>query len=198
MIQRCKRCLLSPKSHTQPLRGLQWPRWPDSPDGFDGCDGRSDEFYGYTRFRLPNDTSTGQVWDKYGAQFCRSAGWVRFNTLGGARVDIGIIRMCSKPFHNRSTTGCQPSRWTYSMVLGWSIRSGRVMERGYLGDVGKPTRNSRGAQRLFRYSALGMRFMADSRDRWWQLPPWIHEVCGLLYCEDRKALLGAVQCVPSP
>jgi hypothetical protein len=35
---------------------------------FDGCDGRSDEFYGYTRLRQLNDTSTGHLWD-YGEQF---------------------------------------------------------------------------------------------------------------------------------
>jgi hypothetical protein len=37
----------------------------DSFDGFDGSDGRSDEFYGYTRLRQPNDTSTGHILDEY-------------------------------------------------------------------------------------------------------------------------------------
>jgi hypothetical protein len=43
-------------------------------DDFDGCDGRGVEFYGYTRLRQPNDTSTGHVRDEYGEQFSRSAG----------------------------------------------------------------------------------------------------------------------------
>jgi hypothetical protein len=37
----------------------------DGLDGFDVCDGRSDEYYGYTRLRQPNDPSTGHVWDEY-------------------------------------------------------------------------------------------------------------------------------------
>jgi hypothetical protein len=77
----------------------------------DGCDGRGVEFYGYTRLRQPNDTSTGHV-DRTRSgrvrravcQECRMSssqyrvytlGGARINTLGGVRVNIGIIRMSS-------------------------------------------------------------------------------------------------------
>jgi len=102
----------------------------DGRDGYDGYDGRGVEFYGYTRLRQPNNTSTGHVRDEYGEQFGRSLGQHRVNTLGGHRVNtlggtrvntLGWVRvnigMCSKWFRNRST-GCQPSRSTYSMVFG--------------------------------------------------------------------------------
>jgi len=89
----------------------------------------------------------GHVWDEDGEQFDRTAGCVRVNitrtlseefgstsaSSGGVRV---IIRMCSKRFQNRST-GCQPSRSTYSMEFRQSIRSGRVIDRGYFADVGR-------------------------------------------------------------
>jgi len=93
-----------------------------------------------------------------------SSGWVRVNII--------IIRMCLNRFCNWSTDG-QPTRSTYSMVFGLSIRNGQVMDRGYLGDVGKHTRNPWGARRLVRYSALGRWFVADSWDQWWQLWLWI-------------------------
>jgi hypothetical protein len=44
-----------------------------------------------------------------------SAGCVQVITLREVRVNMDIISMCSKRFHNRST-GCQPSRLTDSMV----------------------------------------------------------------------------------
>ena len=83
----------------------------DGRDGCDGCNGHGIEFYGYTRLRQPNDTSTGHVRDEYGEQFGRSLGQhlvntlgghpvttlrgARINTLGGVRVNIGINRMSS-------------------------------------------------------------------------------------------------------
>jgi len=43
----------------------------------------------------------------------------RINSLGGVRVNISIIRMCSKRFRNRSICG-EASRSTYSMV--WIVQ----------------------------------------------------------------------------
>jgi len=81
----------------------------DGWDGWDGCDGHGVEFYGYTRLRQLNDTSTGHLRDEYGEQFSRglgqhrvknvgehgvnTLGGARINTLGGVWVNIGIIRM---------------------------------------------------------------------------------------------------------
>jgi hypothetical protein len=75
---------------------------------------------------------------------------------GYDRVNISIIRMCSKRFCNRSTSGKGQKRSAYSMEFGSSIRSGRVMDHGYLGDVGKHIRNPWGALWLVRYSVMGM------------------------------------------
>jgi len=47
----------------------------------DGCGGPGDEFYRYTTWQQPNDTSTEHVRDEYAGQFGGSAGWVRVNIL---------------------------------------------------------------------------------------------------------------------
>jgi len=103
--------------------------------------------------------------------------------------------MRPKQFFIRSTSG-QPWRSTESMA--WIVSEMWVMDHGYLGDVGKQSQNLGRARRVFAYSELGTAFVTDSRDWWWQLWPWIHEVCGLLYYEDEEALQGAVQYVSSP
>jgi hypothetical protein len=53
----------------------------------DGCYGCHDEFYGNTRLRHLNDTSTGHLRDEYGEQFCSCLGQHLVNTLGEARVN---------------------------------------------------------------------------------------------------------------
>jgi len=107
-------------------------------DRYDGNDSRGVEFNGYMRLWQPNDILTEQVLDEYRGQIGWSGGrvWVNIvsspseelvwtplekfrSTLassGWVPVNIGIIRMYSKRFHNRST-GCEPTRSTYSMVF---------------------------------------------------------------------------------
>jgi hypothetical protein len=102
--------------------------------------------------------SAGRVWDEYGEQFGRSSGQHRVNTLGGVTdcfsrdgnlpndASSGLVRA---DFENGSTGG-QPSRSTYSMVFGLSMGNVRVMDRGYLEDVGRYTTKPRGARRMVR------------------------------------------------
>jgi len=73
------------------------------------------------------------------------------------------------------------------------------MDHGYIGDVVRQTHNPRGVLWSFRQTnELGIWFVkTGSRDRRWQLWPWIQEVCGLLYCENEDTMF-AVQCIPSP
>jgi len=98
----------------------------DGPNGCVRCDGYpscSVELHGYIRLPEPNNTSTEHVRVEYGVQFGSCAGWVRVSigstpleelrstpidkfrsTLAssrGVRVNISIIRMCSKLFHHR-------------------------------------------------------------------------------------------------
>jgi len=64
----------------------------------------------------------------------------------------------SECVQNKFVTGqlatSQPNQHT--VWFGQAMWSGQVMDRGYLGDVGKYTQNPWGAQRLVPYGALGM------------------------------------------
>ena len=88
------------------------------------------------------NTLGGHRVNTLGEHCFNTLGGARINTLGGVwveigisrwvRVNIGIIRMCSKRFRNRST-GSQPSRLTYSMVWivykKWAGNGPRILGR---------------------------------------------------------------------
>jgi len=139
-------------NHLESRDGCDGCNGCDGRNGYDGCDGRSVEFYGYTRLRQLNDMLTGHVRDEYGEQFGRSLGEHHVNTIGGhrvnthggaridtlgefgstsgssgwVRVNIGIIRMCSKRFWE------QVNRWQsqeeidiqYGMRIVYKKRAG--------------------------------------------------------------------------
>jgi len=89
-------------------------------------------------------------------------------------------------------------RSIYSMVFGLSKRNGWVMDHVYMVDVGRHRHNPRGALLLINQRNVpGMWFATtNSRDQFWQFWLWIHEVGGLIYCEDDDTLLSTVKCVP--
>jgi len=76
------------------------------------------------------------------------------------------------------------------------MRSGRVMDRGYLGDVGRHTKPLGSAAVGPPEECAGYVIWATRETGGGNCG---HESMksGLLYCEDEEALLGAVQCVPS-
>jgi len=162
----------------------------DGCNGCNGCNGHSVVFYSDMRLRQPNNTSTGHVRDQYGQQICMSAGWVQVNS--------GIIGWLQSDCVSGQLVASQEEWLTYGMIFGYSIRTERVMDCGYLGEVRRHTRNPRGARWLVHYAPLGMWFVTDSRDRRWQLWPSIYDHCGLLYSKDEEALLGAIHCIRSP
>jgi len=61
----------------------------DGHDGYHGYNGHDDEFYGYTRIRQPNNTSTRHVRDEYGVQFRSSAGSDRVKIRSTSSEELG-------------------------------------------------------------------------------------------------------------
>jgi hypothetical protein len=87
------------------------------------------------------------------------------NELGSTSELVG------SNFDNGSTGG-KPSRSTYCMEFGEYIRSGRITDRRYFGDVTGHTRNPRGVLCLvWQMNAPGMSSVTDSRDQRRQLRP---------------------------
>ena len=109
--------------------------------------------------------------------------------FGSTSASLGCVR---SDFENRSTGGkamqidIQYGIWI--VYKKWAGNGPRILGRC------RQIENPRGARRLVRYSALGIGFGQPERPAV-AIGPRIQAVCGLLYCEDEEALLGAVQCV---
>jgi len=221
-IRRCKglRCLLSMKSHPQLLRGLQWPQWLLWPQWLRWLRCWVWRVYEITATEQHVDRAC-LGWVRSGIlQKCRirsgqygvnSLRGGRINTLGGVRVNTSITRMISGQNRHhqdefRSTSECvwcdfrtghpvpKPSRSSYSMVWiiyeKWAGNEPQLL--GRCGHIETP-----GERGSWYATVRWVYHLGNPRNRRWQLWPWIHTVCGLLHCENEKALL-AVQCVPSP